>query len=518
MFDQLVAVADRVRGAGAVRAWARVENAACARRLAAYAAVLQRHLCADGSAEREHWCQDNWNAAAAEIAAAQGVSVGVASHQLVIARALRVRLPRVAQVFAAGTISYRMVEAIVARTRLIKDPEAMAAVDAEIGARVEQWTALSVPKIETAIDYWVDRYDPFAVSRTETKARGRHVDVHDPDDGSGTAYLDALLLSTDAAALDARLDAMATAVCEGDPRTVEQRRADALGALGRGDERLTCACGRDDCAASQLNPRAPVVHVVAREESLTDDTAAHLDGEEPAGPSREELLDMTVEEALGLNEVPAGPAATDPAYLMGKGMLPAPLLAAKIAGTARIEYIRHPGDAPPERRYIPSTVLAWFVRCRDLTCRFPGCDVPATHCDIDHTIAYPMGPTQASNLKCLCRKHHLIKTFWGWRDVQHPDGRVDWNSPHGQTITTDPGAALLFPTLCRHTAPVDPTIARRAAAAAVAPADTNRRELMMPRRKQTRAQDRARAIDDERQRNGPINAALLAERNEPPPF
>ena len=48
--------------------------------------------------------------------------------------------------------------------------------------------------------------------------------------------------------------------------------------------------------------------------------------------------------------------------------------------------------------------------------RFPGCDEPAQHCDIDHTIAYPTGPTQASNLKCLCRKHHLLKTFGGWHD------------------------------------------------------------------------------------------------------
>jgi hypothetical protein len=33
-----------------------------------------------------------------------------------------------------------------------------------------------------------------------------------------------------------------------------------------------------------------------------------------------------------------------------------------------------------------------------------GCDDP--RCDAaGHTIAYPVGPTQAANLKCLCRKH-----------------------------------------------------------------------------------------------------------------
>ena len=126
-------------------------------------------------------------------------------------------------------------------------------------------------------------------------------------------------------------------------------------------------------------------------------------------------------------------------------MLPAPLLAAKIAGTAKIVPIVHPGDAPPQPRYIPTAVLATFIRCRDMTCRFPGCDEPAHHCDIDHTIAYPAGPTQASNLKCLCRKHHLLKTFGGWHDHQWPDGTVVWTSPQGQPTPPTPAAEYRSP-------------------------------------------------------------------------
>ena len=57
-------------------AWARVENAACARRLAAIADVLEARWSADGSAEREQWCLDNWNAVAAEVAACHEVSLG----------------------------------------------------------------------------------------------------------------------------------------------------------------------------------------------------------------------------------------------------------------------------------------------------------------------------------------------------------------------------------------------------------------------------------------------------------
>jgi hypothetical protein len=140
--------------------------------------------------------------------------------------------------------------------------------------------------------------------------------------------------------------------------------------------------------------------------------------------------------------------------------------------------------------------LARFVRCRDLTCRFPGCDEPADHCDLDHTIPYPAGPTCASNLGCLCRKHHLLKTFWGWLNRQLPGGTMIWTSPSGQTYRTHPGSRLLFPTLCKPTGPVT--------APADAPGTESKRGLMMPRRKTIRSQERAKRIDAERARNQKI--------------
>ena len=510
MFDHLVDAALGSRGVGAVGAWARVENAACARRLFAAAEKLDAMLAADGSEEREQWCLDNFDAVAASIGAAQNVSLGVASHQLLIAMDLRRRLPRVSEVFAAGAINYRLVAAVVARTRLIRDPDALAKVDTEIAARLSQWGPLSVDKQHTEIDYWVDRYDPAAVRRTEERARGRHLDVHQPEDGSGTADITGQLFATDAEALDQRLDAMAATVCDQDPRTLDQRRADALGALGHGADRLACACDNPDCDAAATPASAVVVHVIAHEDALTEDTPARFDGEQPPAPSWTELIQRARQRPP---TPPPAPTAA-PAVILGGAMLPAPLLAAKIAPTAKIVPIRHPGNTPPEPRYIPSTVLAWFVRARDLTCRFPGCDEPAHHCDVDHTIAYPTGPTQASNLKCLCRKHHLLKTFWGWHDQQLPDGTVEWTSPDGQTYTTHPGSRTLFPTLCRPTAPL---VVRDTP-------DTNsgaNRGLAMPRRTHTRTQHRTEAINDERRHNQATieaEAVYVAERNKPPPF
>ena len=91
-----------------------------------------------------------------------------------------------------------------------------------------------------------------------------------------------------------------------------------------------------------------------------------------------------------------------------------------------------PVTSPVEAlRYQPSAALERAVRCRDLTCRFPGCSRPAVVCDLDHTVPFNHqhpaagGPTTAENLKCLCRQHHRLKTFGGWHDKQLPDGTVN---------------------------------------------------------------------------------------------
>ncbi len=197
-------------------------------------------------------------------------------------------------------------------------------------------------------------------------------------------------------------------------------------------------------------------------------------------------------------------------------LLPAELIA-ELAKSAKLRPLIHPADAPPERGYAPSQALADFVRCRDLTCRFPGCDKPAVGGDLDHTIPHADGgPTHASNLKSLCRLHHLIKTFWGWRDQQLPDGTLIWTSPSGQTYITTPGSALLFPSLC---APTPMTVAPVLISARSQCAS---RAAMMPRRRRTRAENRAKYIATERRRNRtarePADRVPIVANDEPPPF
>ncbi len=189
-------------------------------------------------------------------------------------------------------------------------------------------------------------------------------------------------------------------------------------------------------------------------------------------------------------------------------MLPAPLLAAKFAGTAKLVPIVHPGDTAPERRHIPSAVLAWFIRCRDMTCRFPGCDEPAHHCDVDHTIAYPARPHPGVEPQMSMPKTPLTQNLLGLATTNKNLTAPRYGPvPHGQTYTTHPGSRLLFPTLCRPTAPVT-------TAATSTTLNEAARALAMPRRTTTRTQNRTQAINDERK----LNADIVAERAKPPPF
>ena len=88
--------------------------------------------------------------------------------------------------------------------------------------------------------------------------------------------------------LPQRLDALAATVCEHDPRSQGQRRADACGALGRGEATLACQCGREDCTAgaSQRGRGViAVIHVLAEQAPSTgtsDDAGVSAGVRDPA--------------------------------------------------------------------------------------------------------------------------------------------------------------------------------------------------------------------------------------------
>jgi hypothetical protein len=498
--------ADDAVVAAAIRGWAQVEAAAAARRLAAVGELVARRV-RGGSAERGRWSCDNWDAVAAEVAAALNVSHGMASGQMYLATALRERLPRVAALLADGEISYALARTIAWHTDLIDDPETLRLVDTTLARDAVRFGPLSATKTAQAIEAIVDRYDPGALRQTRDQARSRDLVIDIANAESGTTALWGRLFATDAALLDRRLLQMAHQVCEDDPRTIAQRRADALGALAAGADRLACGCANPDCPARDAEPAgAVVIHVVADAATVDTPPDPHISGEaelRPAPPDAPLSWPADPEP-----DPPGGWAAQPPAAVMTTGaVIPTSLLGELIRAGARLQPVCHFGDTTdPEPGYRPSAALQRFIRCRDLTCRFPGCDRPAEFCELDHTVPYPFGPTHPSNLKCLCKKHHLLKTFWtAWRDQQLPDGTIVWTSPTGQVYTTHPGSRLLFPALCRPTGEL-PALPRTGP-----PSDG--RGLMMPLRRRTRDQDRARRVKAERA----LNTAHIAERAEPPP-
>jgi Domain of unknown function (DUF222) len=161
-------------------------------------------------------------------------------------------------------------------------------------------------------------------------------------------------------------------VCDNDPRTKAQRRADACGPLARREASMACLCGASDCATAAERQAVSGIVITVLAEQTT------LDGN-----------------------------SDQPGYLPGFGILPADSVRDLAAAGATTKPLTMPSGAEPA--YRPSTILAAFIRWRDLTCRFPGCDAPADVCDIDHTTPYPYGATHPSNNKLYCRSHHQVK-------------------------------------------------------------------------------------------------------------
>ncbi|MDX1876516.1 DUF222 domain-containing protein [Mycolicibacterium sp. 141076] len=549
--------------------FARVENQCAAGRLTAVADLVALRV--DDQDGRQWWACDGWDAAVAEVGAALGIGKREASGQLSIAVALRFRLPRVAAVFADGGVSARTVGAICWRTRLVEDPNTLAVIDAALAGALSEWAGLSRKKIEKKIDGWVQKFDPAAVLKVRSAARRRGVGVGKPDDETGVASIWGALLATDAELLDRVLTEMARQVCENDPRTFGQRRADALGVLAARGDRLACQCGDPDCPAAGPDARATAVMIHVLTNGLPAPVADPLLSGDPAAPlvptpapsapepvftpqpdrapepvfapapapaaepandmastpmpmsdpapvadsrAAETLAPVAFEPASDSTSTPVVDAAPAPAparppapvrapvgYVLGGGVIPPTVLADLVARGAKVRSVASAADLDEVPRYRPSAAMDEFVRMRAMTCMFPGCDHPATASDIDHTVPWPAGPTHPGNLNPKCRKHHLLKTFYGgpdgWQDRQQPDGTIVWTAPTGHTYISVPESRILFPRTITDTPLPNPPPETVDLDTVTAPG----RSIMMPIRRRTRAQDQAQQIAYERALN-----------------
>ncbi|QOR70630.1 DUF222 domain-containing protein [Ruania alkalisoli] len=164
----------------------------------------------------------------------------------------------------------------------------------------------------------------------------------------------------------------------------------------------------------------------------------------PAGPSDDPWWRYDpMNSVLPRGRPPGTPDGTDARHLIGwvhqrgrSGHDPCSLLASGLGLLASDSYL--------PAQYVRDAILE-----RDLTCRFPGCLVPAWRCQIDHIV--PFDPALAawaqtvdSNLHALCRRHHQAKTeraFEVERDAR--TGITTWRTRTGHVYMRLPEHADL---------------------------------------------------------------------------
>ncbi|AGG67132.1 HNH endonuclease signature motif containing protein [Corynebacterium callunae] len=96
-----------------------------------------------------------------------------------------------------------------------------------------------------------------------------------------------------------------------------------------------------------------------------------------------------------------------------------------------------------ENNYRPSEGLVALVRARDGHCRFPGCCVPASKCQVDHIVPWKEGgKTVDWNLQLVCQRHHNMKTDARFTAEINGMAEVKWVGPMDVPMVTRPDGPL----------------------------------------------------------------------------
>jgi hypothetical protein len=410
------------------------------------------------------------------------LDLGTTSAAILISDAfeLAFRLPRVwAAVEALDTDVFKPRR--VARLTHDLCPEAAAFVDEQLGDQIGR---MSMRSIEEIIARAINQFHPERADERARKGKaGWHVEVHHPDyvDFAGTSHLSASADSLDLMDHHAALTEIAEELrLDGDTDPLGQRLAKALGILGRlatGRAEHPSADQLPDPEEDLLPDEAAPVPDDGRTGTCPDDGAtvpadgapgAPADhpargggapGGAPGGLRPGGLLARTRSNASGVRGNAArtrsrrpivvhahlsdravtglGPAAGTALYeVPGFGVVGEEAFQ-HWTGTHRVRasQVIDLGREDAVDQHDPPDWMRTQVKERDRHCLFPHCAVDAERCDIDHIDAYvedgPPGQTRPGNLACLCRRHHLLKTFGGWTYVRARDGTFVWRSPMG---------------------------------------------------------------------------------------
>jgi hypothetical protein len=383
----------------------------------------------------------------AELGTTLGITTTAAKKLIGHALELRHRLPRLwAQVHAGQVPAWRA--RAVADTTIHSSPaltrEAAGFVDAQVAAVAGR---VGSAQLDRLVAETIRRYDLATADPTTDPEDGylhvdpRHVTV-DTDDVhyAGTLRIEAEVDIADALDLDrAVAHHAATQAALGSLLPLDARRAKALGELARTQtalELLTGEPGTDRASGpdpdtrrqdrvsadaetdEQMLPAASAVVIHAHfDASLSGDTTVF-------GPTGR----MENRQRLALLEQIQSWCAESRTEVTIKPVID---LNTELSAQA----YKVPADIREQ------------VQLRDRACVFPGCTRPARRCDVDHIVEYDHdaeaegrpqpGPTTTSNLACLCRFHHRLKTHSAWRYEMTEPGIFEWTSPHGHRYRRD---------------------------------------------------------------------------------
>jgi len=371
-----------------------------------------------------------------DVAARLGITRRLGQSRVTLALGLAAH-PQVADALAVGAIDPRKAEVLLADTEHLPGHVADEVLDGVLG----EAPGRTVPQLRADLREAELALHPVAAAqRHEVARRERCVRMVPAPDAM--AWVHAFLPAADAVTVMTGLDALAApgrgtgggvagaAGAVDDPRTADQRRADALGEVLR--RVLDAGVGPDGTPLAVRQHRRPHLHLTVSAAALASGDAtgtAHL-----AGYGLVPLV------AIGhlIAEADLHTVAVDPATGERLGdcvpVRRAGPVSRSTAGSAQ----------PGSSGYRPMATVVRQVVDRDVTCRFPGCRVPSWRCDVDHVVPFdpdrPAGEqTVAANLQALCRHHHRLKTLGRWRVARDPvTGTTTWNAPTGRVYRRSP--------------------------------------------------------------------------------
>ncbi|PRY70575.1 uncharacterized protein DUF222 [Glaciihabitans tibetensis] len=349
-----------------------------------------------------------------EIATATRKAEATVEQLFADAEILHSSLPSTMDAMFEGRISYRHATVIASQAQDV--PEEMRHKFEETVLPVA--ATATVPRLKQRARIVRERMHPESIDvRAKKAVRGRYLEV-DPA-GDGMATLTAKLPAVEAVGIYNRCTETAIALQGPDEdRSLGQLRTDVF---------------RDIL----LNGEIPV-----------DSPARTVDGGDVLAGAAATGIRATV--------VVMVPALTllnrsdEPATLEGYG--PIDHESAKVLAAGANSWIRvltHPETGTVlsvgQTRYkVPASMRLW-LRLRDQTCRYPGCNRSAKYCDLDHVLDWQYGGhTSTENLQHLCPAHHNVKGYTSWT-VRHLDnGILEWVSPAGRSHITEPAIPIGF--------------------------------------------------------------------------